>query len=73
MKELLLLLKEEHPGIDFETEKKLVTGGILDSVEIVSLIGEIEDTFNITITMEYIKPENFDSASAMWAMIEELQ
>lgn len=73
MKKLLELLKKEYPGVNFEEEETLVTDGTLDSVEIVSLIGEIEDTFDITISMEYIKPENFNSAKAMWEMIEELQ
>lgn len=73
MEKLLKVLCENYPTIDFKNEKALVTGGILDSVEVVSIIAEIEDTFDISISMEYIKPENFDSVEAMWKMIEELE
>lgn len=73
MEKLLKLLNESYPAIDFTKEKELISGGILDSVEVISIITEIEDTFDITISMEYIKHENFDSAEAMWKMIEELK
>lgn len=73
MEKLLDLLNKNYPAIDFINETGLVTGGILDSVEVISIITEIEDAFDISISMEYIKPENFDSAEAMWNMIEELK
>ncbi|MCQ2456209.1 MAG: phosphopantetheine-binding protein [Clostridia bacterium] len=73
MEELRNLLNEKYPGIDFDTEKELVDNGVLDSVEIVSLISDIEDTFDITVTMEYIQPKYFQSVESMWEMIEELQ
>lgn len=72
MKKLVEILTENFPGVDFEKETQLVTNGILDSVEIVTLISEIEDVFGITISMEYIKPENFESISSMEKMIKEL-
>lgn len=73
MEELLELLSAGYPSVNFEEEKQLVTNGILDSVDVVSIISEIEDAFDVTISMEYINPTNFDSMEAMWAMIEELQ
>lgn len=73
MEELLDLLKENYPDIDFETEKQLMEDGILDSVAVVELISLLEDAFDISVGMEYIEPKNFESAEAMWAMIEELQ
>lgn len=73
MEKLLDLLNKNYPAIDFINETALVTGGILDSVEVISIITEIEDAFDISISMEYIKPENFNSAEAMWNMIEELK
>lgn len=72
MEKLLELLKKNYPSIDFSKETSLITGGILDSVEVISIITELEDAFDISISMEYIKPENFDSAEAMWNMIEDL-
>ena len=70
--ELLSLLKETYPDIDFEKEKSLIDDGILDSVAMVTLISVIEDRFDISVTMEYIQPSYFQSAENMWEMIEEL-
>ena len=59
--------------IDYENEKSLVTGKVLDSIDITSIIVELEDHYDIEITMEYMENENFDSVEAMLKMIEELQ
>ena len=72
MEELKNLLKEKYPNIDFDAEKKLVSGGVLDSLEVVTIISEIEELFDISITMEYIQPAYFESVETMWEMIEEL-
>ena len=72
MEKLLDLLKSNFPSVDFEGCSTLVTGGFLDSVDIVSLVSEIEVAFDISISMEYIAPENFDSVEKIWAMIQEL-
>ena len=47
MKELLSILEEVKPGIDFNNEKELITDGILDSFDIVTLVSEINDAFDI--------------------------
>ncbi|MEE1026251.1 MAG: acyl carrier protein [Acutalibacteraceae bacterium] len=73
MNELKKMLSEKYPNIDFEKEKNLVSSGILDSIEVVSIIAEIEDLFDISVTMEYIQPSYFESVETMWEMIEELQ
>lgn len=73
MKEILEMLKREFPLIDFEREDHLMTGGKLDSLAVVGIIANLEEMFDISITMEYIRPENFESVKAMWAMVEELQ
>ena len=49
MEELMNILQELRPDVDFETETSLVTGGILDSFDIVSLVGELNDAFDIEI------------------------
>ena len=72
MEKLMSILKENFPTIDFEKEKKLVSSGVLDSIQVVDLISDIEDTFGISITMEYIQPSYFESAETMWDMIQEL-
>ena len=73
MERILDMLKREFPLIDFDHEKHLMTDGILDSLAVVSIIANLEEMFDISVTMEYIQPENFESVEAMWAMVEELQ
>ena len=72
MEELLDILNEMHPDVDFENAENLIDGKILDSIDIVSLVAEISDAFGVDIPAEEIVPENFNSARAMWAMIRRL-
>lgn len=72
MEELMRILRELHPDVDFETETDLVGDGILDSLDIVTLITEINSSFDVNIPPEEILPENFCSAEAMMALIRRL-
>jgi len=73
MEELLEILNEINPDIDYETEKNLIDGQILDSFSIITLIGEICDTFDIDISPKWMRNENFNSVEAMWTMIQTIQ
>ena len=73
MDKLMKLLEENCPSIDFAGEKALIDDGILDSLNIVMLVGELNDAFSITITAEDLVPENFNSAEAIWALVQRLQ
>ncbi len=72
MEELLALLKGINDTVDYENAQGLVTNKIIDSIDISAIISEIEETFDIEITMEYMENKNFDTVEAMWAMIQEL-
>lgn len=72
MEELLNILEDLHPDIDFETCDTLIDDGIIDSFDIVSIIAEINDQFDVVIPAEEIVPENFNSASALYELIERL-
>lgn len=72
MDELLEILKELRPDINFDVETALVDDSILDSIDIVALIAEISDRFDIEIPAEEIVPENFNSADALWSMLRRL-
>ena len=72
MNELLEALKRANPKIDYESSDKLVTDKVIDSIDMTSILAELEETFDIEIDMEYIVPENFDSVEAMWKMVQEL-
>lgn len=73
MEELMEILQDLHPDVDFETEEHLVDDKILDSFDIVSLIAEINENFDIAITARDILPENFNSAKALYALIQRLE
>ncbi len=72
MNELIAILQDLHPDVDFATETGLIENGILNSLDIVSIITEVSDTFDVQIPAEEIMPENFDSAEALWALITRL-
>ena len=74
MKEKLMeVLQDMRPDIDFENETSLVTGKVLDSIDIVALIGAIDEEFDIKIKPAHMKPENFDSVDAIVALLEKLE
>lgn len=73
MEELMELLEGIRPDIDFENEKALVTDRLLESFDIINLVSEINDEFDVKIKPADLVPENFDSVEAMWEMIERLQ
>lgn len=73
MEELMEILNNLHPDVDFETEERLVDDKILDSFDIVSLIAEINEAYDIAITAKDILPENFNSAKSLYALIQKLE
>ena len=73
MEELLELLNDTIEGVDFENEENLMTDKLISSIDLTEIIAEIEDHYDIEIDMEYMIPENFESAQAMLDMIEEIQ
>lgn len=73
MEELLEILKELHPEVDFETCDTLIDDKILDSFDIISIVTEVNSVFDVAIPAEELLPENFNSAKALWDLIERLQ
>jgi len=72
MEQLKEMLERNYPNIDFDNETQLMSSGVLDSLAVVAIIAEIENMFDISVTMEYIQPMYFESVETMWEMIEEL-
>ena len=73
MDKLLEVLEEIRPDVDFKNNKKLIDDGVLDSLNILEIVAELCDTFDIEISPADIIPSNFNSAEAMLAMIERLK
>ncbi|SDZ10243.1 Phosphopantetheine attachment site [Proteiniborus ethanoligenes] len=72
METLLEILEELHPDVDFENCDTLIDSNILDSFDIIAIISEINSEFDVAIPAEEIIPENFNSAKALYALIERL-
>ena len=73
MEEIIDILKEVKPGVDFNKEKNLVEEEILDSFDIVNLVAKLDEKFDIEITPADLVPENFSSAEAIKELVEKLK
>ncbi|MCR4868827.1 Phosphopantetheine attachment site [Lachnospiraceae bacterium C10] len=72
MEQIIMILEDIDDSIDYRKEKKLIDDHLLDSFGIISLVGELEEEFDITIDASEMIPENFNSAEALWAMVQRL-
>ncbi len=73
MEQLLEILREVKPDVDFEKEDKLIDNDILDSFDIISIVSEVNEEFDVDINVNDLLPENFNSAKAIYALIQRLQ
>ena len=73
MDALLEILTNLHPEVDFETCSTLVDDKIIDSFDIVTIISEINEEYDVVIPAEEIVPDNFNSAQALYQLIQRLE
>lgn len=73
MEKLLAIMEEIRPDIDFATETHLIDNEILDSFDIISIVSEVNDQFDIEINVNDLLPENFNSAEALYKLIQKFQ
>jgi acyl carrier protein len=71
--ELMQILEETRPDIDFENETALIDKEMLDSFDIIAIVSEINQAFDISINVNDLLPENFNSVDAILALIAKLQ
>jgi acyl carrier protein len=72
MERILEILTSIRGDIDFEKETRLIDDGILDSFDIVSIVAELCEEYDVTITIDQLEPENFNSAAAMLALVNSI-
>ena len=72
MEKILEILNGIRSDIDFENEELLIDNGVLDSFDIVSIVAELCDEYDITITADQLEPENFNSAKAMLNLVNSI-
>ena len=73
MEELITILEDIVDGVDFEKEENLVDDKLLNSMDIIEIVTAIDDELGVAIPAKEIVPENFNSAKAIWEMIERLR
>lgn len=73
MDRVLEILNDIDDSIDYTKETKLIDNHLLDSFAIISLVSELEDAFEIEVDAAEMTPENFNSAEAIWKMVQRLQ
>ena len=73
MEKLMEILKGIRPDVDFENANDLIYGEVLDSFDVISIVSEINESFGVEINVDDLVPENFNSVSAMYALIRKMQ
>lgn len=73
MEKLLEVLKIVRPDVDFANEKKLIDDGILDSFDIIQTVIELNEAFDVEISVQDLEPDNFNTVEAMWELIQKLK
>ena len=73
MDQLLEILKDVRDDIDFTSTTDLIDGNILTSFDIIQIIGAVDDEYDISIPAAEIVPANFNSAEAIYALIQKLK
>ncbi|MPM23456.1 D-alanine--poly(phosphoribitol) ligase subunit 2 [bioreactor metagenome] len=70
---VLKILKDIKPLADFTTAENFFTSGVLDSFDVIMLISELCDAFDLRFSPSELTPENFDSVDSIVLMIQEKQ
>ena len=73
MEELIRIMSEIRPDVDFETETALIDSDILDSFDIIAIVSEVNDFYGIEINVNDLLPENFNSAKALFELITKMK
>lgn len=73
IQEILDILAAVKPGLTAAPDEELVRSGKLDSVDIMALVLELGEQYDIDITPTDLKEENFATAAAILALVERLE
>lgn len=72
MKETIIeIIQDLVPDFEYEEDVKLLDEGILDSFDIVNLVMELNDEFDLDLGVEDVTEENFNSIESIVEMIED--
>ena len=72
MNKIIEILKNLHDDIDWENENELIDRGLIDSFDIIALINDLSEEFNVEIELEHLEPDNFNSVEAIAKLLASL-
>ena len=67
------ILSDTRSDVDFENETLLIDDGILDSFDIIQIVSDLNEEFDIDITADELEPENFNSLDAIIALVQSME
>ena len=70
---VLAVLQGVRDDVDFESEEALIDDGILDSFDIISIVSDLNNEFDVEITADELEAENFNSLNAIVELVRSLQ
>ena len=70
MEQLLNILQQTCPGIDFTASARLIDDGFIDSLDLVTLVTVLMDEYDVEISVDDLVPENFNSVQAIYDLVE---
>ncbi|MDD6213437.1 MAG: acyl carrier protein [Clostridiales bacterium] len=73
MEEIRKILESMKPGVDFSAQNHMIDDHILESMDVMMLVAELNDAFDVEITLPYIRPENFQSIDTIYDMIQRIE
>jgi len=73
MNKLLEVLETVKPGVDFKNSKDMISEGLIDSFDMISIIANINEAFDIDFSVADITPENFQTVQSLYEAIERIK
>ena len=73
MERVLEILTDVRPDVDFMNETKVIDDGSIDSVDIIAIVSELNDEFDVQIPIDELEPDNFNTVEAIYELIIKLQ
>lgn len=71
--EILAILNEDAGSdIDWASENAIMDDGLIDSLDLVTIVSDLDEKYDIEITVDDMTPENFNSVAAIEKMVTRL-
>jgi len=72
MEKLIEILKNINADVDWANETGLIDNGLIDSFDIIALVGELNDGFGVCVELEHLEPDNFNSIDVIAKLLKSL-